>query len=166
MSWYQAVAFSRWVDERYRRAGLIPEGMEIRLPVEQEWEYAARGTDGRIYPWGSVYRPGYANIDEQEQSVGLYFLNCTTAVGNYPHGQSPFGVLDMSGNVWEWCLNNYSNPEIMNGYKDGEFKVLRGGSFASNQSGARSVYRGNDDPNYIYDNFGFRVCCCPHLLRL
>lgn len=102
VSWYQAVAFSRWLDARYREAGLIDDDAVIRLPTELEWEYAARWSDGREYHWGDGYRVGHANLVEQEQGVGPYFLYKTTAVGAYPQGASPFGVLDMSGNVWEW----------------------------------------------------------------
>src|SRR5690606_26514233 len=127
VSWYQAAAFSRWLDRKYRDTGLIGEDVEIRLPTEWEWEYAARGTDGREYPWGDGYRVGHANLNEQEQGVGPYFLYRTTAVGAYPQEVSPFGVLDMSGNLWEWCLNDYSKPEIIDGYSKGERKVLRGG---------------------------------------
>ena len=141
VSWYQAVAFSRWLDRKYRDAGFIGEGVEIRLPTEQEWEYAARGREGREYSWGDGYRVGHANLDEQEQGVGPYFLYRTTAVGAYPQGASPFGVLDMSGNLWEWCLNNYSKPEIIDGYGNGESKVLRGGSFDLNQDLAAASYR-------------------------
>jgi formylglycine-generating enzyme required for sulfatase activity len=64
VSWYQAVAFSRWLNEKYRKAGLIDEGVEIRLPTEQEWEYAARGTDERIYPYQGVFDPTKGNTSE------------------------------------------------------------------------------------------------------
>jgi len=162
VSWYQAVAFARWLNEKYREAGLIDEGVEIRLPTEQEWEYAARGTDGREYPWGDGYRVGYANLDEQEQGVGPYFLYKTTAVGSYPQGASPFGVLDMAGNLFEWCLNDYSSPDIITGFGNGESKVLRGGSFDSLQHFAAASFRNGYHPYFGTTSMGCGWCCCPY----
>lgn len=161
VSWYQAVAFSRWLNRQYRDAGLIGDGFEIRLPLETEWEYAARGTHGREYPWGDGYRVGHANVDEQEQGVGPYFLYRSTAVGLYPQGISPCGALDMSGNVLEWCLNDYRKPEVSDGYGNGESKVLRGGSFGNPQIFAAASYRLYNNPNYVYDNFGLRLVVAP-----
>lgn len=157
VSWYQAVAFSRWLDVKYRAAGLIGSDVEIRLPLEEEWEYAARGSDGREYPWGDGYSMGYANFDEQEYGIGPYFLYRTTAVGNYPQGASPFGALDMSGNVLEWCLNDYSNPEITNGYGNGKSKVLRGGSFFDPQHNAAASYRNPNPPSIRHYSYGLRL---------
>jgi formylglycine-generating enzyme required for sulfatase activity len=165
VSWYQAVAFTRWLTRQYRQSGLMEENDEIRLPTEWEWEYAARGTDGREYPWGNGYRVGYANLDEQEQGVGPYFLYRTTAVGFYPQGASPFGVLDMAGNLWEWCLNKYKTPEITAADTSSDARVLRGGSFYHYQGDARSVSRYYYDPYSDYDALGFRVVFA-RILRL
>ncbi|WP_343420034.1 SUMF1/EgtB/PvdO family nonheme iron enzyme [Candidatus Flexifilum breve] len=74
---------------------MVGKDVEIRLPLATEWEYAALGSAGREYPWGNGYRVGHANLDEQAEGFGPYFLNRTTAVGNYPQGASPFGVFDM-----------------------------------------------------------------------
>ena len=86
VNWYEAVAFCRWLSHLL--------GYEVRLPTEQEWEKAARGTDGRDCPWGNGYRSGYANIYEMWGDAGEYHLEQTTAVGIYPQGASPYEVLD------------------------------------------------------------------------
>lgn len=160
VSWYQAVAFRRWLDAKYREAGWISADVQIRLPLETEWEYAARGSDGREYPWGDGYRVGYANLNEQQQGVGPYFLYRTTAVGLYPRGASPFGALDMAGTIREWCLNDYSSLETVT-VSNNEYKVLRGGSFDYTQIDAAAWYRGWFDPSIRLNFCGFRLICAP-----
>jgi formylglycine-generating enzyme required for sulfatase activity len=157
VSWYQAVAFSRWLNAKYRDAKRIGNDVEIRLPLETEWEYAARGSDGREYPWGDGYRVGHANLNEQEWEVGPYFLNRTTAVGNYPQGASPFGVYDMAGTIGEWCLNDYIIPEIVDGYNNDKMKVLRGGSFINTQFSAAASLRSSDRPHGVFNCHGLRL---------
>ncbi|MEW8438530.1 MAG: SUMF1/EgtB/PvdO family nonheme iron enzyme, partial [Candidatus Thiodiazotropha taylori] len=120
VSWYEAIAFCRWLSQQL--------GYEIRLPTEQEWEKAARGTDGREYPWGNGYRAGFANVDENETTAGPSYLGQTVAVGLYPQGASPYGVMDLAGNVWEWCLNKYGNPEDTTIDISDDNRVLRGGA--------------------------------------
>lgn len=139
VTWYQAVAFGRWLTAKSRAAGLIDETAEIRLPTEAEWEYAARGTDERIYPYQGVFDATKGNTSES--GIGQ-----SSAVGIFPNGASPFGVLDMSGNLWEWCLNKYRSPEIVIADDSGDSRVLRGGSFLYSQSGAAASYR-----NYLYN---------------
>lgn len=164
VSWYQAVAFCRWLTAKYHSvgAGLRPamwdQGWEIRLPTEQEWEKVARGVDGRVYPWGNDYIPGYANIDETYDRIGPYYLARTTAVGLYPQGASPYGVLDMSGNVWEWCMNEYEHPERTQPEGDAR-RVLRGGSWNNVHGSARAAIRYNLDPFIRNAYLGFRVVC-------
>jgi len=103
--WFEAVAFTRWLNTCLG----LPLGA-IRLPTEAEWEKAAGGEESLIYPWGNDYRSGFANVDETYQKDGPWSLGQTTAVGLYPHGRSPYGVADLAGNVWEWCLNRDSSP--------------------------------------------------------
>jgi formylglycine-generating enzyme required for sulfatase activity len=116
-----------------------------------EWEYAARGMDEREYPYEGTFDAAKGNT--RETGIGQ-----TSAVGVFPDGVSLHNIYNMSGNVFEWCLNDYKNPEIVDGYGNGEPKVVRGGSFYDFQYYARASYR--DDPYYPYDgdfNFGFRV---------
>jgi len=152
VSWYQAVAFCRWLSTKL--------GYEVRLPTEQEWEKAARGTDGRKFPWGNTYVSGFANIDEtiQYATVGSYHLRHTTAAGMYPQGASPYGVMDMAGNVWEWCLNEYSYPENIEVLGIAT-RVLRGGVWHLSVDFAHCSYRDWSSPRYGYDYLGFRLVC-------
>jgi formylglycine-generating enzyme required for sulfatase activity len=109
----------------------------VRLPPEEEWKRAGRGTDGREYPWGDEFDFIYANVAE-EIGKGI----STTAVCTYLQGKSPAGVWDMSGNVLEWTKS----------------RVVRGGAWFLNHKFARCVYR-YDNYRLIGNNgIGFRVC--------
>jgi len=158
ISWYQSVAFSRWLDAQLRRANLLPdESMQVRLPTEWEWQWVAQnGTKGWDYPWGD-WREGYANTNEAG-------LSRSTSVGTYPHGKAECGALDMAGNLWEWCANNYNKPEIIDG-SNIRSKPLRGGAFNHGQSSARSSYRGSHYPNAGNSSCGVRLVVAP-ILRL
>jgi len=145
VSWYDAVAFCRWLSAKL--------GREIRLPTEFEWERAARGTDGREYSYPGRYDPAKGNTSDT--GIGQ-----TSAVGIFPDGASPDGVLDMSGNVWEWCLTDYDKPEIEAAKENigsDIRRVLRGGSWYDNRGGARAAYRFSYDPNYRDSSIGVRV---------
>jgi hypothetical protein len=145
VNWYEAMAFCGWVSSRLQ--------YEVRLPTEYEWERAAAGTDGREYPWGNEYKEGFSNVYEPEQQ-----LRRTSAVGMYPHGASAEGAMDLAGNVWEWCLNEYAEPERTQ--KEGtEPRVLRGGSWDGNQAGAGAGCRGYGHPFFRDYETGFRVVC-------
>ncbi|MBA3534929.1 MAG: SUMF1/EgtB/PvdO family nonheme iron enzyme [Ardenticatenales bacterium] len=176
VSWYDAMAYCRWLSAKL--------GYEVRLPTEEEWEKAARGVDGRVYPWGNEYISGYANIDEGYDNAGPYYLQQTSAVGMYPQGSSPYGVLDLSGNVWEWTSLWEREPRpappqeplglldrlrqlIPGTPKPREPKgaqhyvnlspVLRGGSWDYDAQDARAASRNHSRPASPNYNWGFRV---------
>lgn len=148
VSWYDAVAFCRWFSER--------EGYEIRLPTEEEWEKAARSSDARIYPWGDDYITNYANINEIVSGFGPNNLRCTTAVGVYPQAASPYGVEDLIGNVWEWCLNAFDRSSYI-GLEGNYKRAMRGGSWDSDRLFAHTIRRRAELPGARLNIVGFRV---------
>ncbi len=152
LPWYHCVAFTRWLDSKLRTFGLLPdEKLAVRLPTEWEWQWAAQGgEEKRDYPWGE-WLEGYANTSETGLSRAM-------AVGMYPHGEAVCKALDMSGNVCEWCQNDIYNPQIVDGYGNGEDKVVRGGSFNRDRYPARASFRNfNSNPFNGFNDFGFRV---------
>jgi eukaryotic-like serine/threonine-protein kinase len=148
VNWYQAKTYCQWA------------GAE--LPTEVQWEKAARGTDARIYPWGNA--SPVKNLANFNNNVGD-----TTAVGSQAAGASPFGALDMAGNVWEWVNDWYdpgywvkspsSNPP---GPPSGNARVFRGGSWDTNENYLRSANRDGDVPEDTNNQIGFR---CSHSIK-
>jgi formylglycine-generating enzyme required for sulfatase activity len=142
VSWYDAVAFCRWLSTRF--------SYHVRLPTEWEWQQAALGgREDRKFPWGNEWNSNCANTAESG-------LNRTIAVGLYELGGSPSGVLDLSGNVWEWCLNEYISPECLEVTGDRP-RVVRGGSFFYDRKSARTKYRDRDLPSWRNLGHGFRL---------
>ncbi|MGC1377084.1 MAG: SUMF1/EgtB/PvdO family nonheme iron enzyme [Anaerolineales bacterium] len=146
VNWSQARTYCKW--------------RGARLPTEAEWEYAARGADGRVYPWGGSIDISHAN----------YAGSDTAAVGSYSAGISPFGIYDMAGNVSEWVADwygeNYYATLAENAFNPlgpsgGQYRVLRGGAWTSGNDSARSAYRSESEPGRSYDYLGFRCALTP-----
>jgi formylglycine-generating enzyme required for sulfatase activity len=145
ISWYEATAYCRWLSSKL--------GYTVRLPSEAEWEKAARGSDGRVYPWGNAWDAARANTR----------IGATTPVGCYLAGASFCDALDMSGNVWEWTMTPW-----VDSYKQsdgtaielsvGERFVFRGGSWALNPQFARCASRLYYPPADWLNSLGLRVC--------
>ena len=182
VTWNDALAYCEWLHgrlvefaEQQSRSDALWRGLkggylQVSLPSEAEWEKAARGTDGRVYPWGDEFDPRKLNIDESG-------IGATSAVGSFPLGASPYGVLDMAGNVWEWTRSVFGRwndeqkaffdqetyPYIPDdGREDLEkpadfLRVIRGGSFAHDRSDTPCAYCGCDYPDFRCASFGFRV---------
>lgn len=146
VAWYQAVAFCRWLSDKL--------SYTVTLPTEEQWEKAARGTDGRDYPYKGEF-------DSAKGNTAATGIGQASAVGIFPDGQSPYGVMDLSGNVWEWCLNKFGLPAEVGIDASGDGRVVRGGSWDDNPGNARAAFRYDLHPGVRYNSFGFRVCRPP-----
>lgn len=152
VSWHDAVAFCQWLSKVTGRA--------FRLPTEAEWEKAARGATGRLFPWGD---------EPPTDKLCNFNMNArdTTPVGAYPPGATPdFGILDLAGNVWEWCSDWYDASYYLHapersptGPTTGQGRALRGGSWHNRQRYVRAAVRSRSAPDSWSDFVGFRCAC-------
>jgi formylglycine-generating enzyme required for sulfatase activity len=152
VSRHEAHAFCNWLSKA--------SGLPYRLPTEDEWEKAARGTDSRIYPWGNSFDPTLCNMRQNS-------LELTTPIGQYsPGGDSPHGCCDMAGNVSEWTASRFESypfrPDSPGHDRAASVEyVLRGGSWHSHALRVRTTARGMNDPWFTDDDVGFRLALSP-----
>lgn len=149
VSWKDATAFCEWLSHNI--------GLKFKLPTEAQWEMASRGNDQRLYPWGNsppTCRHGnYSGCFHKTQPVG-----------SFPLGQSPYGLMEMSGNVWEWCQDWYSKSYYLEspdknpgGPSNGFYRVYRGGSYLALEFGGGTFYRSYGIPERQVNDLGFRI---------
>jgi formylglycine-generating enzyme required for sulfatase activity len=165
VSWEDAQVYVKWLNEF--GAASLPKGYFFRLPTEAEWEKSARGTDGRVYPWGNEFDPQKCNSAEGKKGT-------TTPVGTYsPLGDSPYGCADLCGNVWEWTHSLFAkypykaedgreNEQGFSGYQTLVGRTVRGGFYHNFHRDLRVAYRiwlGD----ILYRRIGFRVALAPPL---
>ena len=173
VSWYRAMAYCAWLTHRLGqpqgRKGEVwlPAGRVVRLPTEAEWEYAVRGESGRRYPWGN------APPDPQRANYSETKLNALSPVGIFPGDRTPEGVMDLAGNVLEWCLDAWVEGFYAKCQRQGETtnplatgswgapRVLRGGSFDVWAEDLRASDRGWDEPGFRVWDVGFRCVLAP-----
>jgi formylglycine-generating enzyme required for sulfatase activity len=140
VTWYEAMAFCKWLSAR--------TNMTITLPTDKQWQRAARGNDNRLYPWGNTFNVSLANTAESK-------IRKTTPVTNYLNATSPFGICDLAGNIWEWCLHTGTRDPKN---REGEgVRAIFGGSFISDARRAQTTFHFNLNPEYCFATIGFRV---------
>lgn len=168
VNFHDARAYCQWLN--MQASTDLPEGYHFRLPSEAEWEKAARGPDGRLWPWGNRFEPAFCNSKEGGSDSVI-------AVGAYaPQSDSLYGVSDMCGNIWEWTTTLWGNERYVRAFvypyrlgdgrdnqqaDDNFYRIIRGGSFKDNQHTLRSACRDLDPPLFSLNNLGIRVMVAP-----
>ena len=160
VSWPDALAYCRWLEELLRDSPATPpelrnlpaDGWRVTLPSEAQWEKAARGGDGRIFPWGNELRADRAN----------FATGRPAPVGEVACPECPYGLSDMSGNVWEWTRSPYQpypydEADDREGLEGDALWVMRGGSFSDPARNVRAAIRGAAGPDVRREFIGFRV---------
>lgn len=160
VSWTDALAYARWLEMQLKSSeqapaeirSLLSSGWRLTLPDEAQWEKAARGTESRIFPWGNTVRRERANF----ASSG------PVPVGSIPCPECPYGLSDMSGNVWEWTRSPYQPYPFMTdddaaNLQEDALWVMRGGSFNDVENNVRAAVRGAADPGARRPFIGFRL---------
>lgn len=155
VSWYEAYAYCRWLSTQSEKT--------YTLPTEAEWEKAARGPEGRIYPWGNHWESARCNTIDSHAAAGesTDHNHQIEQVGSYPHGDSVYGVSDMSGNVLEWCFDVfqlYYDPTCASNLADRSARVVRGGAYYLPRYFARAAFRHRLAPFSRLRYVGFRIC--------
>ena len=159
LTWPDALAYCRWLEQELKASTQTPQqilellntGWQITLPTEAQWEKAARGSDGRIFPWG----------DEPTKNLANFASPGITAVGSIPCGDCSYGLADVSGNVWELTRSPYLpypyNPDAIPDFNSDALFVMRGGSFGDQINNVRAAIRGGVDPGVRNPAIGFRL---------
>lgn len=152
VSWYEVIAYCTWLNENLKKS-LLNSVYEITLPTEQQWQRAAQADDKRKYPWGN-------KLDETRTNIAFSrFGGATSLVTKYPDSASPYGVMDLYGNVWEWCLNEYKDRKKVE-LNGSNYRAIRGSSFMSTRE-ATITKREGESPSVRSNKIGFRLCAVP-----
>jgi formylglycine-generating enzyme required for sulfatase activity len=171
VNWFEALAYCNWLNAKLHSCinhdehPINQDGFIVRLPTESEWEMAARGDDGCLFPWGNnTWSQEFANLRASK-------INRTTSVGIFLKGKTFSGLYDMCGNVWEWMssmykLYPYNDFDGRNSIDVSERRVLRGGSWRDDPSSARCCSRLDAYPDMYYDYFGFRIAIARNIFSL